>query len=155
MKKIALLFFLALLGNYAAAAVDFYIVSITLSPETIEEGSAAVDVDVTVRNQGDAADGYLQLTAPSLSLTQQSPSLSGEYTFAFSAIDISSWESGNYAFVAKACTDDGCTNVQSQVTKTLTIKPKKRQPVPELNELLLPLIALSVLALLFFSGRKE
>lgn len=166
MKKLALLFFLALLGNYALAAADFHIVSITLSPETIEEGSQnQIDVSVTVKNQGSTDKiGYLNLSEPQKSVSQTKPSPTkiaakgGEYTFTFSSTDfatgVSTWQAGNYAFVAKACIDDTCANVQSQVTKTLTIKPRKRQPVPELNELLLPFIACFVLAIVLFSARK-
>jgi hypothetical protein len=160
MKKLALLFFLVLLGNYALAAADFYIVSIALSSETIEEGSASIGATVVVRNQGtDGAQCYLKLSAAGKPAPPDQDKFidagGGTQTFTFSPIDIRTWESGNYAFVAKACADDPCTDLQSQVTKTLTVKPRKRQLVPELDVLLLPLIAFAALAVVFFSGKRN
>ena len=157
MKKAVLLFFLALLCSHAAATADFYIVSIALSPETIEEGSGTINVTVTVRNQGTAPVCWLQLSEAQKSYftTQSIAANGGELTSTFSAINISPWESGTYAFVAKACADALCTVVQSQATKTLTILPKKKQLVPELSELLLPLIACAVLAIVFFVAGKR
>lgn len=69
------------------------------------------------------------------------------------SFDVTGWDSGNYCVTAEV-QRDGVTE-DSTTCRTLTVFAQRPVPTPELNELLLPLIALSVLALLFFSGRKE
>ena len=64
------------------------------------------------------------------------------------------WEAGNYTFYASVY-DASDNFLDGQKIRILTLQIDKPAVIPEFQAILLPLVAFSVLALLFFSGKRE
>ncbi len=180
MKKVYfLLFVLTLLfAGSAFAAAEFQIVLFDLvdadTGESISlvsvKAADSVDVEavVRIRNIGsDAGDETLTIvvkndqgvsippskSAPSTNLNPlDSAGDSTDHTLTFTIPG--TWKAGLYSFYATVYNDtDGLSD--GQELKTLTLVIIKPPPVPELDFVFIPLLALSVLAVLFFADKRQ
>ncbi len=179
MKKVYfLLFVLTLLfAGSAFAAAEFQIVLFDLvdadTGESISlvsvKAADSVDVEavVRIRNIGsDAGDETLTIvikdskgvvldtnTATSTNLNPLgSAGDSTDHTLTFTIPG--SWEAGLYSFYATVYNNtDGLSD--GQELKTLTLVLITPPPVPELDFVFIPLLALSVLAVLFFADKRQ
>ena len=162
---LSLLFALLFAGS-AFAAAEFQIISFDLSENLVSVASGdSVDVNavVKIRNIGDAGGNETltivlkdnknivktTMSAPSTTLVSNEIE---EHSLTFTIPG--TWDAGIYSFYASVY-DDSDGLLDDQKLKTLTLAISKPPPVPELPILLVPLAAFSVLAFLFFSGRKQ
>ncbi len=162
---LSLLFVLFFAGN-AFAQAEFQIFSFDLSDTFVSVGPAGsvnVDVDVVIRNIGDTdgsttvglvvkdSAGVQKFIASSLSSIPVAVGNTDNHNFTVNVQG--NWGPGLYFFYPTV--GDGIPSLHAQKFKTLTLFISKPPPVPEFSVLLLPLIAFSVLAFLFFSGKKQ
>ena len=178
MKKVyfLLLIFTLLFAGSAFAAAKFQIVSFDLFDDTSELISLPVAVDagssvdvtavVTIRNIGDAAGNAvvnviiknmkgdeMVLTPPLSSWTSTNLASDDRDNHSF-VVDVpGSWGAGLYSFYANV--NDGAPPLHDQELKTLTLAITKPNPIPELDFVFIPLLALSVLAVLFFADKRH
>ncbi len=132
-----------------------------------EGGSVPVSAVVTIRNIGaDPGDVVVEIVVKDIKgnpmlvvpVTDSSLDLSGgnsvEHIFVINvpADFDSSREPDVYTFYANV--GDGSPPLNDQKLKTLTLAITKPAPVPELDFVFIPLLALSVLTVLFFADKK-
>ncbi len=122
--------------------------SVSVKVKNVEAGSITPGVKVEVLDPLSA-----EPIAGATDLTKSCGSLAygKECTLDFSELDISALPVGAYTLIASAFDQ---TTGQLHHTEELYFSVTRPVSIPELNELLLPLIAFSVLAVLFFAGRR-
>lgn len=154
----------------ASAFADFQVSSFELDKSKVivaPDSSEPVVALVSVRNLGSGAgNARLEVIAKddygTAKLTQivLINGLAAGATRALGAADglvfdiQGDWEPGNYIFYASVY-DSSDNSLDGQKIKILTLQIVKPAPIPELSAMLLPLIALSALALIFLSGKRE
>ena len=165
-KKTALilsaLFALLLCGT---ALASFQVFSFDLDTSKVfvaPTASAPVTATVSVRNLGTVpgnptlsvvvknADG-VEMDTESVLIPNLAGGSISEQTLVFYVFG--SWGPGNYTFYASVYDAGGL--LDGQKMRVLTLQIDKPAPIPEFEASLLPLIAFSVLALLFFAGKRE
>lgn len=145
----------------------FQIVSFELQPNVSimeDSGREQVNAVAKVENNGGDADARVEITVESLKgVTKAGPLnatkfVPGDSIMQFDETDglffevDGTWEMGNYKVYANVY--DKEDTLYDQVMRVLTVAVK-RTPVPEISLLLLPLIAFSILAIIFFSRKKQ
>ena len=149
------------------AQPDFRVVSFELGPATVLVEAAAVEVKpvVSVVNFGPAADATVRieiLDSDGTAVVLDNPGdvaqeqlLSVDSTpreaanLLFTVDD--TWAEGIYAVYVKVYLNGV---LQDSDVKYLSVSKKQPVPVPELSQFLLPLIALSVIAIILLSRKK-
>lgn len=150
-------------------AADFQIVSFELDPLTVITSQGSVDsvlASVEVRNlDSGSKNAVVELdvvNTDGLQMVLPLPSAmksvgSSVVLFDDSAPDNlffdvdSSWDPGNYAVYARVYDTSVPRNLHASTVKYLTVG-SERERVPELGFFLVPLVAFSVLAVLFYRG---
>ena len=161
---LSLLFALLFAGN-AFAAAEFQIVSFDLSENFVSldvAGSVNVDAIVNIRNIGeDAGDATIEVVVKDSKGVVIDTGITSSLNLASGASDslvlsfvvLGTWDVGIYTFYANV--GDGVPPLHDQKLRTLTLAVIKPPPVPEFPWFLVPLAAFSVLAFLFFAGKKH
>jgi len=169
----SILLFALLLAGSAWAAGDLKITKLVADPLAIVSGTANFDtLEVNVFNSGsnlvtskitlevlDAATGLSQ--SPALIITGLSKSIVSNETEGWNStipndlisLDISSIPAGSYQLVVEAYEVKVSEPDVLHDTESVFFTVKKPPAVPELDFVLIPLLALSVLTVVFFSDR--
>jgi hypothetical protein len=149
-----------------STAPAFQITSFELAPNivTLDESNLpqSVTASISVANNGAEGEAVVRLEvfgpqSGESGLVELSESrviaASSEQSFSFTFDVDNSWPAENYFAYARVFDTETPPNLHDVIMRVLTVNLKRPVPVPELDLLLVPLIALSALALLY-AGRK-
>lgn len=164
----ALFFFLIFFSALAFADSNFRILSFEIVPSTVifeGLGSEAVEPVVRVTNWEDAGDATVRIEVLDLAgatlvdpaLTAHTENIASDGVEEFSSGDVSfvvlsDWGPGVYAVYAYVYDSGGVLHDSS--IRHLNVGFAK-SPIPENNPLLLPLVAFSVLVVIFLSRKRR